>query len=295
MKKFVIAAFALILSAGAVMAQTTPFALCTGKNEGNYYKAGNIMAKYVTNISVLRTEGSVDNLNRIMKGECQGGFVQSDALKSYQDSNAESISKVKRVGPLYNEYVHLLVNKKLGIESIKDLKDGMRVAVGVDGSGSAITWQTFVASSKAGWFHGKKYDKIIPVFANDYGELMAANDGHDIQAVLWVSSFGSSYIKKDAAEFENLVLVDTADKDFKDVKDASGEPIYNFAEIPSGTYPKSLPSGSLWGTKAVETIGIQAVFVVSSKWAADNRDAYNRLLRGYNGARQEIKAIVGQK
>jgi len=262
-------------------------------------RAGNTLAKYNNSVVVKKTEGSMDNLNKVLSGECAGGFVQSDALKTFQDQNAAAISQIKRVGPLYQEYVHLLVNKKWaeknGVKSIKDLKDGTRVAVGADGSGSAITWSAFVNASKAGWFKGKKYDKISPVPSADYSDLMAANDGKDIQAVLWVSSFGAQFVKKDAAEFENLVLLDAADKDFSEAKDAAGDAIYSFTEIPAGTYPKSLPSGSLWGTKAVETIGIDAVFVINQKWAAANREAYTKLLRGYNAARTDIKALVGQK
>jgi TRAP-type uncharacterized transport system substrate-binding protein len=89
MRSILIAAAIAIAGASAltackVHAQTAPpFKLCTGRDDGNYFKAGHELRKRAGNVEVLTSQGSLENLDRLVKGECQGAFVQSDALLVY--------------------------------------------------------------------------------------------------------------------------------------------------------------------------------------------------------------------
>src|SRR5437879_3620041 len=85
-KLFLIAALAL--SAMTASAQAADkFRLCTGNSELNYAKAGHYLKQRAPSVDVIYTKGSIDNLDKIVAGECDGGFVQSDALMVYSQKN----------------------------------------------------------------------------------------------------------------------------------------------------------------------------------------------------------------
>lgn len=296
---FVLALLAAVpVSAVAQQQQQQPieFRLATGGETGNYYASGSYVARDTkgVRVKVQTSTGSEATLDAIVRGDVDGGFVQADALNAYVQRNRSAATAVRRTGSLYREYAHLLCNTKLGAKHMRDLPDGTRIGIGAPGSGHNVTWNALIAASKSGWFKGKKYDKLVAIESNDYLDLQAASMGKELQCVFYVASFGAPWMTRDAAEFPNLRLVGTDDKDFADAKDSSGEPLYSFTEIPAGTYPKSNPEGTLFGTKSVNVIGIDALFVVGSKWANDNRDALIRVSRGFNAALPDIKKLVKQ-
>ena len=54
--------------------------LCTGNSQLNYFKAGHILnsKSSTAQIEIIETKGSLDNLDKVTNGECDGAFVQSD-------------------------------------------------------------------------------------------------------------------------------------------------------------------------------------------------------------------------
>ncbi len=151
-----LASLALALSVTAahaadtfVVAQPT-FRLCTGSDAGNYFRAGHILKSKATGlkVEVIPTQGSLDNLDRVLSGSCDGAFVQSDALLVYSARNAQALSGIERAGILYQEQAHLLCNRAAGISRIVDLTKAHTVAVGPDGSGARTTWDGFVLADK---------------------------------------------------------------------------------------------------------------------------------------------------
>jgi hypothetical protein len=47
--------------------------------------------------------------------------------------------------------------------------------------------------------------------------------------------------------------------------------------MPSDTYGKIMPSGTLWGNKSVPTIGVNSLMIASQSWADANEPAFTAL------------------
>lgn len=281
------------LAAAPAMAQQPTFRLCTGSDAGNYFKAGHLLKKVATSlkVEVVPTQGSLDNLDKVTKGECDGAFVQSDALLVYSSRNAQALSAIERAGVLYQEHAHLLCNRSAGVDRVTDLTNKNTVAVGPDGSGARTTWDAFVLADK------KRYAPVQVDARSGVRALSAVADGSQVQCLLWVGALGSSYLKNDAQQNgDRIVLAGTDDWDMgKVAKDARGKEVYGYSEIPSGTYPRIQPGGTLYGTKAVKTITVDALFVTSIAWIDANSGAYDRILRGFAAAKPAIAELVTPK
>lgn len=295
MKSLVLAgALALAALSSPVLAQAPAptFRLCTGGEAGNYFKAGHILKSKATSlkVDVVPTQGSLENLDRVVGGQCDGAFVQSDALLVYSSRNAQAISSLERAGVLYQEQAHLLCNRKAEIGRVVDLTKSTTVAVGPDGTGARTTWDAFVIADR------KRYAPVGIDTRTGLRALAAAADGSQVTCVLWVGALKSSFIKDDAqAQGDKLILVGTDDRDMtRTAKDARGQPVYTYAEIPADTYPRVQRGGTLYGTKAVPTIAVDALFVASSAWINANERPYDALLRAFTAAKPSVAALVGQ-
>lgn len=293
--KFGFAGIALALASSGAMAQNkADFRLCTGAETGNYYKAGHMVKKMQgsgVNINVVPTQGSLENLDKLTRGECDGAFVQSDALLVYSNKNAAAISVVERAGVLYQEYAHLLCNRKSGIDRVTDLTSAHSVAVGPDGSGARTTWDAFVLAD------AKRYKPVRIDSRSGPRAYSAVADGTDVTCALWIGAIGSSAMKNDAsAKGDQIVLAGTDDWDMgKVAKDNRGKPVYSYSEIPAGTYPKIQQSGMMFGTKPVKVIAVDALFVSNVNWINANEKAYDSVLRSFSAAQPAIKDMVTPK
>ena len=281
------------LASSPAMAQQLTFRRCTGSDAGNYFKAGHLLKKVATplKVEVVPTLGSLDNLDKVTKGECDGAFVQSDALLVYSSRNAQALSAIERAGVLYQEHAHLLCNRGSGIDRVTDLTNKNTVAVGPDGSGARTTWEAFVLADK------KRYAPVQVDARSGVRAVSAVADGSQVQCLLWVGALGSSYLKNDAqGQGDRIVLAGTDDWDMgKVAKDARGKEVYGYSEIPSGTYPRIQPGGTIYGTKAVKTITVDALFVTNVAWIDANASAYDRVLRGFAAAKPAIAELVTSK
>lgn len=267
------------------------FNLCTGGATGNYFFAGNVVKKNSTSVvvHVRESKGSIDNLDQIMEGKCDGAFVQTDALRVYGERNARSIAAVERSGALYKEYVHFVCNRDAKLGRITDLTDKHTVAIGPDGSGSRVMWEGFVLADK------KRYGKVSTSHLGGLRALNAVSDGSQVTCMIFTGALNVPLLKNDALPLvDRIVLVPANDGDFDNAKDQRGKRIYHFEDIPSNTYGKLHPS-ALLGYKNVETTVIEAVFVVSNSWIEANERAYDNLIRSFNSSLPEIKNKVGQK
>jgi len=287
-KLFLIAA--AVLALGSVTADAAAFRLCTGTNSLNYNKAGHILKKNSQSVAieVIETKGSLDNLDKLSKNECDGAFVQSDAMLVYSSKNAKAISGMERAGILYQEQVHMVCNRKLDLGRMVNLNKSHTVAVGPDGSGGRTTWDGFVLADKA------RYSPVNTDSRSGVRAMAAVAEGTQVQCALVVTALNSSLMKNDAQkEGDNVVLVGTDDRDMtKTAKDGRGQPVYTYGEIPAGTYPKIQPTGAVYGTKAIGTIQVDAIFVANTDWINNNERDYDTLLRSFGSAKPEIAKLA---
>ncbi len=134
-----------ITSVPQVMAQRQGVGMVTGGTTGTYIKFGQQIAEYTQkaglNIIVKASEGSVDNIERLVSKENAAfAIVQSDVLGFIKRSDNPELQavakKLRLIFPFYNEEVHLFANKE--IQRFEDLQ-GKRVVLSTKGSG---TWMT---------------------------------------------------------------------------------------------------------------------------------------------------------
>src|SRR4051812_23829970 len=69
----------------------TTVKLCTGKTTGNYYKAGTLVKQQLSSVEIIATNGSMDNLQRLARGECDAAIAQSDAVFVYENQHPDAI------------------------------------------------------------------------------------------------------------------------------------------------------------------------------------------------------------
>ena len=93
-------------------------------------------------VEIQTTDGSADNLNRIMEGKVQFAFYQNNRRSQFGQAGGEkpgesdqTIRDVRAVANLYVEVLHVVVRKGIGADGIQDLH-GVDVSVGAKGSGT---------------------------------------------------------------------------------------------------------------------------------------------------------------
>ncbi|TYO65410.1 TRAP transporter substrate-binding protein [Bradyrhizobium hipponense] len=287
-KLFLIAALTLGAMTASAHADAVKFRLCTGNSQLNYFKAGHMVKAKFPGVEVIETKGSLDNLDKVTAGECDGAFVQSDAMLVYSNRNAKAISSLERAGVLYQEQAHMICNRKLDLGRMVNLTKDMTVAIGPDGSGAHTTWDAFVLADKA------RYGKVVTDNRSGIRAVQAVADGSQVQCALVITALNSAFMKNDAQNAgDRVVLVGTDDRDMTTVaKDARGQYVYSYGEIPAGTYPRIQPSGAVYGTKAIGTIQVDAIFVANANWINDHEREYDGLLRAFQSAKPEISKLA---
>lgn len=282
-----------VLYGTAQAAEARPiFRLCTGNDQKTYYKAGQEVRKVGmtpainVDIQVVPTDGSINNLEKLLNGECDGVFAQSDATLVLSSSKPQIISAVERAGNLYNEEVILACNRKANISSMGDLKPDTTIAVS---GGSRVTFDAF--KSKVKNFKGQ------PVDLAGERAIGAVSDGSEVQCLFDVSARGSAFIKTNLSSVgDQVVLVSTYDKSVgNDIKDTRGRAIYESSELPGGTYPRLQPKGWTGSSKSVDIMVVPALFLGSTRYIQDSPANYDKVLRAFRDAKGPITRLITPK
>jgi len=275
----------LAMGSVAAMAETPSANFCTGGAKGNYYFAGMAVGRATAgtlNINVIETQGSIDNLKRMERGECDVAIVQEDALNIFKADNPGTTLSIEPLTAIYKEYAHLVCSKEMGIDSITELAKGNKVLVGPLGGGSYVTWRGFIAADK-------DYGLISTGPETGARALLKIKGGTDAQCMMFVSGLNSAPIKElDRNSDDKLTLVEIDDGTLDNLKNEKGEKVYQFAKIPAKIYP-NIGGGSAW-----DTVTVNAVIVVNSDWIANNESAFNTLAEGLIASTNDILTHVGQ-
>lgn len=171
------------------------YMLVTGKSGGTYNSLGigmaNIWDKYLeSSTNVISTTGSVQNIEMLIKGDADFGFVQSDILyyaqngkEMYEEDKQKGLSVVAN---LYTEAVQVIVNAGTDIQTISDLL-GKTVAVGKYGTATEAAARQVLEA------YGITYD-LITVKYQTFSEACDSLASGGVDAIFAVSSLPSSNI-----------------------------------------------------------------------------------------------------
>lgn len=242
--------------------------VCTGGTTGKYYlTAAELGAQVKGQIALtpIETNGSLDNFDRLATGQCDAAIVQADAYGSYVTRNPTARLNVKRVVPLYNEYVHMVCNRDAGISNINDIKTkNATVLVGPNGSGTSLTWETWVKQDES-------FAKVPTKPEGGMNALTTIRDGVDAECALFVSGLQSGTMMEYnelGGKALQLVTIDAAY--FDDIMDPKGQRVYEFSEIPGNTYPNMQNLGMFGMQTGIKTLALGAVLIINQSWVDAN-------------------------
>ena len=268
---------------------------CSGIKDGNYDFAAiqfATQAKGILTINIINTAGSLENLAKLDKGECDAAIVQGDSYGVYLKQNSHSALNIERGRSLYSEYLHFLCNAASGITRITQLTAANTILVGANGGGTSVTWDNFKLAD------AKRYGAVQTLPIGGLRGVNKVQEGSDAQCMMFVTGLKSAAINEANKVALNsggrLLLVAADDSDLPGLKDPKGKPIYTKAEIPSGTYPGGLQPSALFGS-SVKTLVVDALFVTNTNYIDAHEGDYNALLRAVNNSMAAINARVTPK
>lgn len=207
----------------------------TGGTGGVYYPLGGALASRLSLSDPGRqytaevTGGSVENVNRILAGQIDLGFVLSvtayEAFHGGEDFPSPA-PDLRIVGPLYPNLSHVLVPVSSPARTMADLK-GMRVSVGSAGSGTEQISRQMLE------VHGLGYDDIAVRYLSFTESSAALRDGAIDAAIISVGIPAAAVLEAATTGRIRLLPVE-ADK----VAELRARyPYYTAGTIPAGVYP----------------------------------------------------------
>lgn len=272
-----IAIAAPLLNTGAVLN------IATDTESGIYHALGSVLTsclnseENLSNLSVITSNGSSDNVRMIVSGEAQLALVQSDdlyaahnSLCSFSDSPE---CNAMWVAGIYNEPIHILA--KAGIRSVSDLK-GKRVCVGESGSGTEKnSWRVLNAV-------GIAKEDIVGENLNEWDGLDALKAG-SVDAVFVVARAYTPSIVSYAATNDGVNLISLSDSEISAIRDAY--PFFAKDCIKTNTYKGQ--------NEAAKCVAIQTALVAASDLSEDVVYRITRALFEKKSELEEGHALFG--
>jgi len=209
--------------------------LGTGGTGGVYYPLGGALASRLSLADSSRqytaevTGGSVENVNRIIAGQIDLGFVLS--VTAYEAYNGgpdfpQAATDLRIVAPLYANISHIVVPASSTARSIADLR-GKRVSVGSAGSGTEQISRQMLE------VYGLTYDDIEPRYLSFTESSAALSDGAIDAAIISVGIPAAAVLEASTTRGVRLLPME-ADK-IAELR--ARYPYYSAGEIPAGAYP----------------------------------------------------------
>ena len=259
MKKFFIAGLIGLLVSATLMAEN--LVITTGSKKGSYFQVGHRIASQFKGAKVITSRGSVENFDRLVKGEANVAIAQKDAYRWYVSKHPEAADKIDLIGDLYQECVFLVVKKDGKVENDGDLqKEGVTIAVGKKGSGAQVTWE-YMTQLESGF----KKATSIPKGGNRV--LAKVASGKYDAALFVIQPKPKGWLFKTVANNKDLEFGSITDWDLNDKYE--GKPIYTFEKV-------KVEDG-LFGDK-VKTICTTASIFINADMDEDLADELSGLL-----------------
>lgn len=207
--------------------------ITTGREGGSYFGTqGPKIVKFVKGVglngTIVASSGSLDNLDKVAKGEAQVGISQADAIMFFKKTNPQAGTKIEIGGTLGRECVFVVAKKGGKVNSDSDLQvKGVTIAAGAQGDGSRATWD----------YMGILEEKFKNATPNDAGGAsgLAQVVSGQTNAFLFVTNpdpkvLYSSELFTLARDNKTLQFVPVTDWDLND-KLPNGDAVYDFETV----------------------------------------------------------------
>lgn len=263
-------ALAGLLATGLAFAQAPAFfRIGTGGTAGTYYPIGGLIANAISTppqlvATAVASNGSVANVNAIVGGAAESGFVQADvAYWAFSGTGVfdgkPKVEELRSIANLYPESVHVVVRKGANVKSIADLK-GKKVSLDEPGSGTLLNARAILAA------YGITERDISAEYVKPNQAAEKMKDG-SVDAFFFTGGFPAAAISELASTGSGIDLLPVTGPQAE--KLAKDFPFFAADEIPAGTYKD---------VGAVKTVAVGAHWVTSAKVSADTVYAVTKAL-----------------
>ncbi len=246
--------------------------LTTGNTGGVYDVYGRAIAEALTGEEITATaensDGSVQNVSRVLDGEADAGFSLADVAASAVEG-AEPFAapgSLCAVARLYDNYVQAVVLAGSGIEDLAGLR-GRTVAIGSPGSGTAFVAERVLAAVLL------QPGTDVQVVNLDVAAAATALADGEVDAMFWSGGLPTGPIGQLATEHD-VRLLDVGSVAF-DLVQAHGS-VYRASTIPASVYRSR---------EEVPTVSVANYLVVRCEAADEDVRAVLDVLFGPAGVR----------
>ncbi|MGO4667450.1 TAXI family TRAP transporter solute-binding subunit [Bosea sp. 2RAB26] len=259
------------LAAGLAFAQAPAFfRIGTGGTAGTYYPIGGLIANAISAppqlvaTAAVASNGSVANVNAIVGGAAESGFVQADvAYWAYSGTGVyegkPKVADLRSIANLYPESVHLVVRKASNVKSVADLK-GKKVSLDEPGSGTLLNAKAILNA------YGITEKDISAEFLKPNQAAEKMKDG-SVDAFFFTGGFPAAAISELASTGSGIDILPISGPQAE--KLSKEFPFFAADEIPAGTYKD---------VGAIKTVAVGAHWVTSAKVSADTVYAVTKAL-----------------
>lgn len=285
-----ILAIVTLMAAGRASAVEERFIrIATGPIGGTYFPVGGLIAHAISSplgsvacdaggscgvpgliAASVASQGSMDNVKALSRGQVQLGLSQADVARdAYMGKGAfadgPALSELRSIANLFAESLHIVVRKDSAIKSIGDLK-GKNVALGEPNSGTLATAKTVL--------HGYRLTtKDMTVSSDNLTRAAGRLAAGEIDALFMVGGYPVEAIARlaDTVAIRLLPIEGEAAKSI-----LRGDPLLAVSVIPAGAYagidtqtPTLGPRAQLLTSAAVNADLVYAI--TQALWNPRNR------------------------
>ncbi|SFW90182.1 TAXI family TRAP transporter solute-binding subunit [Amycolatopsis australiensis] len=209
--------------------------------------------------TVLQTQGSPDNVDRVLAGDADVAFVAADVAADRYKADP----RMAALARIHDDYLHIVVRTDSDIRSVEQLK-GRRIAIGSPSSGvEYIASRLLDATGLTG---------SVSTSTRGLDDSVKALLNGGIDAFFWSGGLPTPVLAQ-YNDKQSLRLLDIADVM---PKMQELNQVYGTASIPASTYDQAGP---------VTTLLVPNFLVVSKSMRDDVAEA---LVRGLFDARQQL-------
>jgi TRAP transporter TAXI family solute receptor len=241
--------------------------IATGGPSGVYFKYGEALAGIIgekanSDVTVISSGGSVENIRLLRENRAELAFVQNDIMAYAYDgtdifSTDGAFKDFSAVAGLYPEACQIVARSD--VKDIGDLK-GRRVSIGDEGSGTELNAIQILSA------YGMSETDIDADHLSFGASVTALGEGK-IDAFFCSAGVPTPAVSELAASGEIRILGIGA-AHAKSITDLY--PYYSRHTIPAGAYPGL--------NDDVETVAVRAALVVSNRMSADDVFVITKLL-----------------
>ncbi len=242
--------------------------LATGVPSGVYARYGDLLKEDLArdspalDVRLTRSQGSVDNLRKLMAGQANFAIATADAVAAYLDGHGPDADRLRACARLYDDYMQLIVPKGSAVGSARDLGK-LRVGVGEDGSGVQLITRRLLEAA------GLDFERDITPVRVGIDQMPRLLEEGKIDAFFWSGGLPTAAVQNLALRYP-IRLVQLGDLTGPLHRLGPKARYYRAAVMPVDAYPE------LHAQHAVKTIAVANLLVTTDRTGTDLAESVTR-------------------